>query len=340
MNPTTIKRIVIAFALAVLIYFLFIKEPQAPQIITTIKELPSPTAEVKPAPSPVATPKLATEAPATATTPVSSTKSIVDTINANDLKVQYLNPEAPCPAKQQSCYALPGGMTIDASCPTYKPVWAYISLDKGFTWSQVGCYATELDAEKAIAKAEQTGIVKTNASQMVSGKLKPSENPVAQIEPPNNNLGTIQESPDIKSAEAKAVEKPVEPAPAPVITPEKSAPPAIEMKEEKLTQLKPATEKTKDSSPEELKTPEHNTSGDKPKPTKPQKSKPADDLTVNFKTAFGLVSVEKRTYPNLEMKQKAIKMWDNGQRLLEPDGSINEKYMVKPKDTILLPGDQ
>jgi hypothetical protein len=40
------------------------------------------------------------------------------------------------------------------------------------------------------------------------------------------------------------------------------------------------------------------------------------------------------------MKQKAIKMWDNGQRLLEPDGSINEKYTVKPKDTILLPGNQ
>ncbi len=349
MNPTIIKRIVIAFALVVLSYLLFMKEPQAPQIITTIKELPSPTAEVKPSPVPVTSPKPAIETPASqtpdaATKQVSSTKSIVDTINANDLKVQYLNPEAPCPAKQQSCYALPGGMTIDASCPTYKPVWAYISLDNGLTWSQVGCYATEFDAEKAIKKAEQTGSVQLNSNQLVTGKLKSPEKPLAQVEPPHNNLGTIQETPDTKPTEPKMAEKPVEPAPLPapvaVSAPEKSTSTAIEKKAEKPADVKPVTEKPKDLSPDELKTTEHKTNSEKAKPAKLDKPKPTEDLTVNFKTAFGLVSVEKRTYPNLEMKQKAISMWDNGQRLLEPDGSINEKYMVKPKDSVLLPGNQ
>jgi len=76
------------------------------------------------------------------------------------------------------------------------------------------------------------------------------------------------------------------------------------------------------------------------KVVKTEKTKISEDLTVNFRTAFGLVSVEKRTYPNAEMKNKAIKMWDNGQRLLEPDGSINEKYMVKPKDSNEIPGPQ
>lgn len=351
MNPTYIKRIVIALAVVLLAYFLFFKEAPAPKIITTYNNLPDPTQATttaapsvkSPAPAPENTPTV-TEPPApVALAENAATSTIANKINVADLKVQYLNSEAPCPAKQMSCYALPGGMTIDASCPTYKPVWAYVSLDKGLSWIQVGCFATEIDAEKAISKAQQTGVVKPMEHSVV-GKIKSAE-PTStviesadepQMQAPNNNLGTILTPPEIKTSEVKPIEpKPVEAKPAEAKTEEKhsviepvNTKPAQATTEEKVVKeakefQAPATQKTESA-----------------KIAKPEKTKASEDLTVNFRTAFGLVSVEKRTYPNTDMKNKAIKMWDNGQRLLEPDGTINEKYMVKPRDSNAIPGPQ
>lgn len=343
MNPTYIKRIVIALAVVLLAYFIFFKEAPAPKIITTYNNLPdntqasttqSPNVQI-PVQTTEDTPKV-TEPPATVALPENSAdrSTVANKINVADLKVQYLNPEAPCPAKQMSCYALPGGMTIDASCPTYKPIWAYVSLDKGLSWIQVGCFATEIDAEKAISKAQQTGLVRPMQHGIVVGKIKSAEPTSAVIESPdepqtqspNNNLGTILPPPEIK---------PIEPKPAEAKADEKHS--AIEQVNSKTaqpsTEVKVIKEAKEEQAPAAQKT-------EPAKVVKPEKNKATEDLTVNFRTAFGLVSVEKRTYPNAEMKHKAIKMWDNGQRLLEPDGSINEKYMVKPKDSSEIPGPQ
>lgn len=47
--------------------------------------------------------------------------------------------------------------------------------------------------------------------------------------------------------------------------------------------------------------------------------------------------VERRTYPSAEMCDQAQKMWRDGFRLLEPDGSINEKYVIR-KEPARIPG--
>jgi hypothetical protein len=353
MNPTYIKRIVIALAVVLLAYFLFFKEAPAPKIITTYNNLPDNTKTTTTQTPSVQSPAQATEDTPKVTEPAApvaipensaATSTITNKINLADLKVQYLNPEAPCPAKQMSCYALPGGMTIDASCPTYKPVWAYVSLDKGLSWIQVGCFATEIDAEKAISKAQQTGVVKPIQNGVVVGKIKSAEPTSAvidsadepQIQAPNNNLGTILPSPEIKTIDTKPIEpKPLEAKPAEAKTEEKHS--VIELVNTKpaqpSTEVKVVKEAKEEQAPAAQKT-------EPAKVAKSEKTKVSEDLTVNFRTAFGLVSVEKRTYPNAEMKHKAIKMWDNGQRLLEPDGSINDKYMVKPKDSNAIPGPQ
>lgn len=59
---------------------------------------------------------------------------------------------------------------------------------------------------------------------------------------------------------------------------------------------------------------------------------------VQFKGAFGLVILEERHYPNPEMKQKALELWDSDQKILEPDGSINEKYVIKQPKAVGIPG--
>jgi hypothetical protein len=59
---------------------------------------------------------------------------------------------------------------------------------------------------------------------------------------------------------------------------------------------------------------------------------------VQFKGAFGLVILEERHYASQEMKQKALELWDSEQKILEPDGSINEKYVIKPPKAVGIPG--
>jgi len=59
---------------------------------------------------------------------------------------------------------------------------------------------------------------------------------------------------------------------------------------------------------------------------------------VTFKGPFG-IPVEKRNYPSEQMKQKALDLWDREKKILEPDGSINDKYVVKQKiGSGLIPG--
>ena len=58
---------------------------------------------------------------------------------------------------------------------------------------------------------------------------------------------------------------------------------------------------------------------------------------AKFKGAFGL-TVEKRTYRTAEMKHKALNLWDKERKLLEPDGTINEKYTIQPQSSGMIPG--
>ena len=60
-----------------------------------------------------------------------------------------------------------------------------------------------------------------------------------------------------------------------------------------------------------------------------------DNFQAMFQGAFGRV-VEKRSYPSEEMKLRALGLWAAEWKILEPDGTINEKYVVKPKFNPLL----
>jgi len=59
---------------------------------------------------------------------------------------------------------------------------------------------------------------------------------------------------------------------------------------------------------------------------------------AQFKGAFGLILMEERHYPTAEMKQKALDLWDKKQEILEPDGTINDKYVVKQPKAGGIPG--
>jgi hypothetical protein len=51
---------------------------------------------------------------------------------------------------------------------------------------------------------------------------------------------------------------------------------------------------------------------------------------AQFRQLFGMVIIE-RTYPSMAMKQRALNLWTREQKILEPDGSINDKYAPKRK---------
>lgn len=58
---------------------------------------------------------------------------------------------------------------------------------------------------------------------------------------------------------------------------------------------------------------------------------------AQFKQLFGMVIIE-RTYPSMAMKQRALNLWAREQKILEPDGSINNKYAPKREPSGLIPG--
>lgn len=59
--------------------------------------------------------------------------------------------------------------------------------------------------------------------------------------------------------------------------------------------------------------------------------------TVSFKRFFG-PEVERRTYSSESMKLRAQWLWDTEAKILEPDGSINTKYALKPASFSPIPG--
>jgi hypothetical protein len=64
-----------------------------------------------------------------------------------------------------------------------------------------------------------------------------------------------------------------------------------------------------------------------------QQPKPVECYFKKF--PFGVV--ERRTYLSREMCDQAQKMWSAGLRLLEPDGTINERHVVS-KEPSRIPG--
>jgi hypothetical protein len=58
---------------------------------------------------------------------------------------------------------------------------------------------------------------------------------------------------------------------------------------------------------------------------------------VTFKRFWGPI-LEERVYPTREMSMRAQDLWYREGKILEVDGSINEAYVVKPKDFSPVPG--
>ena len=58
---------------------------------------------------------------------------------------------------------------------------------------------------------------------------------------------------------------------------------------------------------------------------------------VSFKRFWGPV-LEERVYPNRKMTRRARMLWDREGKILEADGTINDKYVVKPKTFAPIPG--
>lgn len=58
---------------------------------------------------------------------------------------------------------------------------------------------------------------------------------------------------------------------------------------------------------------------------------------VSFKRFWGPV-LEERVYPNRKMTRRARTLWDREGKILEADGTINDKYVVKPKTFAPIPG--
>ncbi|HSI23725.1 MAG TPA: hypothetical protein VK959_11945 [Methylophilaceae bacterium] len=66
-------------------------------------------------------------------------------------------------------------------------------------------------------------------------------------------------------------------------------------------------------------------------------STPEASYPATFNLALGVI-VETRKYPSKEMKQRAMKLWAAEKKILEPDGSINDKYVLRKSDFTPIPG--
>jgi hypothetical protein len=243
-----------------------------------------------------------TPQPTQPSTDVESNDSVAST---NLDAISYINPVAPCPEGQLSCHAQQYGMVLDANCPAFKPIWAYLSQDHGVTWSRVGCYATEIDASKGIDLATKWGL--RNAENLAaSAKTVLPETTDAD---PTSDAPTEPHAATIPGHSNEMDENGKEEM----------------LKNESLLNPSEVARNSKDAlsiAIEAIKS----------------ESAKNQEYTVHFKTMFGLIPLEKRTYPNAEMKRKAIELWENGHHILELDGSINDKYAAKQKESSPIPG--
>ncbi|GBG13743.1 uncharacterized protein NMK_1294 [Novimethylophilus kurashikiensis] len=75
-------------------------------------------------------------------------------------------------------------------------------------------------------------------------------------------------------------------------------------------------------------------------PAKSRKTQPGTTATAyhaKFKGPFGIV-LEERNYSSAEMRDRAEQLWQHEHKLLEPDGSINTRYVTPKPKTGLIPG--
>ncbi len=266
---------------------------------------------------------------------------------------QYLNPDAPCPPELLSCIAKQNDPIKDESCPTYKPIWVYLSADGGASWMQVGCFATSIDATRALKKAIARGYVKNkkvnisnseivkndienkdtvNPSGPTSSTASPHSTPLSNnsiqdvfsnpfnkvVEPERQSGNSAEKSLEKASDKTldSSVDKPQKPTESDLSTAEQRT----ESKAEQQTNLTIVHE-TKQNEPT------NNASADVE--TERSREQRHPNLTLRFKLLFGLIPIEKRTYPNEEMREKALYLWKKEQKLLEPDGTVNDKYAFK-----------
>ena len=253
---------------------------------------------------------------------VHSTNNAKDSDVANETQptFQPLNPEAPCPPQQFSCIAKQNDHITDQSCPSYKSIWAYFSNDNGASWMQVGCYATQIDATKALDKAVARGYVKNNKvinsndgvvknDSENKAVINPSNTNSPAPTPSNNSIQDIFNNPYNKPAESEKKTEPI------------NGEQKVDNKTEQPTHLVTANEA------KESQAATRESGGVTAE--KENREERRQNLTVKFKLLFGLIPVEKRTYPNEEMRDKALFLWKKEQKILAPDGAINEKYAIK-----------
>lgn len=107
---------------------------------------------------------------------VTTISEATQTHATDDLVVSVFDPNKPCPEKIKACFATLAHLLIDPTCPDYKPIWAYYTVDEGGSWLKAGCYATEIDAEKALAKASKGLITPNEAMAQETSEPKAIEN--------------------------------------------------------------------------------------------------------------------------------------------------------------------
>lgn len=264
--------------------------------------------------------------------PADATSSNDDSASTNDIQatLQFLNPDAPCPSQQYSCMAKQNDNIKDQSCPSYKPIWAYFSKDNGVSWLQVGCYATEIDATKALNKAITTGYVKNNKSMNANNSAVKSDGENNSVANPSNTAPTPPStgSKSIQDIFNNPYNKPAD-SEKKSDNSDRSRPLAEPINSEQKTDNKKEQQTNSASNGEVRPSQSANNETGVVDAEKENRDERHQNLTVRFKLLFGLIPVEKRTYPNEEMREKALYLWKKEQKLLEPDGTINEKYAIK-----------
>jgi hypothetical protein len=177
------------------------------------------------------------------------------------------------------------------------------------------------EVEKTIAMAPPA------AAKPRIAEPEPAEEPMAAPEP---------KKPEPKPVAAAAVEKtpspvpPPQPAPVEVaaIAPVETAP--LPKVEEEDTGRAPVVDRSIDSEKPPQRTKSGCSSGT-------DKQDCTQRHVVTFKRNWGPVLTE-RVYTSDEMARRARELWQREGKILEPNGRINETYVVKPKAFSPIPG--
>lgn len=181
------------------------------------------------------------------------------------------------------------------------------------------------------------------SQQQAPNQQQPVEEVSMVIPPLALSAPATEEGDTLQADSTTDIEIPEAPPAAGVEDPETKAPPAADKAKKPSARAQPVQKIPADdpvitTATAPVRADENTKEKEGPKENEGTKEEePSSGYKVAFKVGFGQLAAT-RTYPSKQMRNRALELWTLEQKILEPDGTVNDKYVRKEAEFSPIPG--